>query len=134
MAVGYSKVFNARYLVTQCSRLFRGNSVLLPSFLLSFSLFFFADDTDHDTLATNLVHPFLPSPPLHVSYATEEAIVGSSAMFRYLIPEHFFRDGSFPEETQLLLLLLVPLFRAWLIYKVTFMQRNFIRRANLPTR
>lgn len=61
MAVGYSKVFNARYLVTQCSRLFRGNSVLLPSFLLSFSLFFFADDTDHDTLATNLVHPSLPS-------------------------------------------------------------------------
>lgn len=36
MAVGYSKVFNARYLVTQCSRLFRGNSVLLPSFFLSF--------------------------------------------------------------------------------------------------
>lgn len=95
MAVGYSKVFNARYLVTQCSRLFRGNSVLLPSFLLSFSLFFFADDTDHDTLATNLVHPFLPSPPLHVSYATEEAIVGSSAMFRYLIPEHFFPRREF---------------------------------------
>lgn len=64
-------------------------------FLLSFSLFFFADDTDHDTLATNLVHPFLPSPPLHVSYATEEAIVGSSAMFRYLIPEHFFPRREF---------------------------------------
>lgn len=94
MAVGYSKVFNARYLVTQCSRLFRGNSVLLPSFLLSFSLFFFADDTDHDTLATNLVHPSLPSlsPVSRVSYATEEAIVGSSAMFRYLIPEHFFSE------------------------------------------
>ena len=97
MAVGYSKVFNARYLVTQCSRLFRGNSVLLPSFLLSFSLFFFADDTDHDTLATNLVHPSLPSlsPVSRVSYATEEAIVGSSAMFRYLIPEHFFPRREF---------------------------------------
>ena len=63
-------------------------------FLLSFSLFFFADDTDHDTLATNLVHPSLPSlsPVSRVSYATEEAIVGSSAMFRYLIPEHFFSE------------------------------------------
>lgn len=67
---------------------FRSSS-FFPSFFLSF---FFADDTDHDTLATNLVHPSLPSPPLHVSYATEEAIVGSSAMFRYLIPEHFFSE------------------------------------------
>lgn len=29
---------------------------------------------------------------------------------------------------------LFPLFRAWLICKVTFMQRNFIRRANLLRR
>lgn len=69
---------------------FRSSS-FFPSFFLSF---FFADDTDHDTLATNLVHPSLPSlsPVSRVSYATEEAIVGSSAMFRYLIPEHFFSE------------------------------------------
>lgn len=61
MALAYFKAFNARYLVTQCSRLFRGNSVLLRSFSFSF---FPADGTDHDTLATtSSILPFLPSLP-----------------------------------------------------------------------
>lgn len=96
MAVGYSKVFNARYLVTQCSRLFRGNSVLLPSFLLSFSLFF--SPMIPITILSQQTSSILPFPPFHVSrvsYTTEEAIVGSSAMFRYLIPEHFFPRREF---------------------------------------
>ena len=62
------------------------------SFFLS--LFFFSPMIPI-TILSQQTSSILPFPPFHVSrvsYATEEAIVGSSAMFRYLIPEHFFSE------------------------------------------